>query len=226
MANHIPNDVQAMLNAHNFSQLCPYPHHGALQAHDQGAAAAALQAELQDTHTVSDIVLQLLAFRPQMHTAHQSHPWPQHTASSLNKVLFTLQFYKSGPIVTDTCLLVTSQQAQQLHVQQHMSGLLQGVQPSQQAQPATFLLVSHNKHKTTASAGLVLNFTVDGSKRSTLLPDGSNLSDITAAATAAAAAAHVEFCKYLLNHKLVLDVWDADSLLQVGLALDNSQWPV
>jgi hypothetical protein len=53
----------------------------------------------------------------------------------------------------------------------------------------------------------VLKFQVDGSRPSELLPGQDPVQ--------AAAEAHMALCKYLVNHKLAVDVWDGDSLLQV-----------
>ncbi len=81
--------------------------------------------------------------------------------------------------------------------------------------PSTLMLLPQQQGTGPSSgptAGLVLKFQVDGSRPSELLP-GQDPAQ-------AAGEAHVVFCRYLLGHKLAVDVWDGESLLQVSLT-----WP-
>eukprot|EP00878_Enallax_costatus_P044581 GHUV01053255.1.p1 GENE.GHUV01053255.1~~GHUV01053255.1.p1 ORF type:complete len:274 (+),score=93.29 GHUV01053255.1:1430-2251(+) len=66
----------------------------------------AMDVEARDPHTASDIVLQVLAFRP---TAD-----PEAAAllpASLKSLYFSFQFYKFGPLVTEPCLLAADNSA-------------------------------------------------------------------------------------------------------------------
>jgi hypothetical protein len=90
------------------------------------------------------------------------------------------------------------------------------LQAQQQDTRGTFVLLPQQNHggSTPAGAGLVLKFSLDGSRPSEVLPGQDPVQ--------AAAQAHQAFCKYLVSHKLSVDVWDADSLLQVSLGCCGS----
>lgn len=72
--------------------------HGARAA--LGLSPMAMDVEGRDMRTASDIVLQLLAFKPTTapDAATQLPP-------ALRSIYFTLHFYKFGPMVTEQCLL-------------------------------------------------------------------------------------------------------------------------
>lgn len=64
-------------------------------------------------------------------------------------------------------------------------------------------------------AGFLLKYKVDGSNPGQLLP-GQDPQQ-------AAYECHMTFCSYLATHKLALEIWDGDSLLQVGLYSSDLQ---
>ena len=185
-------------------------------------AALMLEVEARDPRTTSDVVLQLLALRP---AAAGPGAVALQLPSGLGSVYFTLQFYKSGPVVTRTCLLAASasgngQQEQQLQQTQRQQPLQGGYAAGWGAAgaasgstqgPGTLMLVPSQQQGagpgSASAAGLVLKFQVDGSRPSELLPGQDPAQS--------AAEAHMAFCKYLVNHQLAVDVWDGDSLLQV-----------
>ena len=71
--------------------------------------AAALAAEAADARTISEVVLQLLAFRPAAAVPESSagvHITKAPAAAAVPRSLrFTLAFYDAGQTVTQTCLL-------------------------------------------------------------------------------------------------------------------------
>jgi hypothetical protein len=203
MTYALPADVQARLQAQSaLSNPMPrqYPQQHKHQGNSSRMAALLLDIEARDPRTASQVVLQLLAFRP----AAQPGVALQ-LPSNLSRVYFTLQFYRCGPVLTDPCMLAAAPGA----------ALQPGGMPALHAQQqdgwGTFVLLPQQSQggSTPAGAGLVLKFSMDGSRPSEVLP-GQN-------PVRAAAQAHLAFCKYLVSHKLSVDVWDADSLLQVGL---------
>lgn len=203
MTYALPSDVQACLHAQSALNN-PMPQQHTLQHKHQGdssrMAALLLDIEARDPRTASQVVLQLLAFRP----AAQPGAALQ-LPSNLSRVYFTLQFYRCGPVVTEPCMLAATPGAAQ------QTGSMLGLQAQQQDGWGTFVLLPQQNQggNTPAGAGLVLKFSMDGSRPSEVLPGQEPVQ--------AAAQAHLAFCKYLVSHKLSVDVWDADSLLQVGL---------
>jgi hypothetical protein len=203
MTHTLPADVQARLQAQAAlgslslqQHLQPQLHAG----HSSRMATLLLDVEARDPRTASDTVLQLLALRPAAAPGAALQ-----LPSSLSSVYFTLQFYKSGPIVTDTCLLAASSYGQ--HTQGVGADGSAGVQG-----PSTFMLLPQHQAcgSSPAGAGVVLKFSVDGSRASELQTGQDPVQ--------AAAAAHMAYCKYLVSHKLAVDVWDGESLLQVRQA--------
>eukprot|EP00879_Flechtneria_rotunda_P028260 GHRR01030356.1.p1 GENE.GHRR01030356.1~~GHRR01030356.1.p1 ORF type:complete len:333 (+),score=147.36 GHRR01030356.1:1045-2043(+) len=95
--------------------------------------------EARDARTASDIVLQLLAFRPSANPGAVNK-----LPSTLHCLHFTLQFYQFGPTVTEQCLLAAAG-VQQQHQHQQLGTVGQqtagwqvdgvGALTSQQAQP-------------------------------------------------------------------------------------------
>jgi hypothetical protein len=225
MTRALPPDIRARLQAHAaFSNLSlqqqPRQQH-LPQGHSSRMTALLLDVESRDPRTRSDVVLQLLAFRP------SSSPF---AAMQLSSLYFTLQFYRSGPVVTAPCLLSAATQPSQQQPQQQGTGSFGGGAalhiPWQHSigiastanepagaplasAPTYMLLPQQPAGRSPGGAGLVLKFAVDGSKPAELLPGQDPVQ--------AAAEAHVALCKYLVSHKLSLDVWDGDSLLQVGM---------
>lgn len=202
MTHALPSDVQARLQAQaalgNLS-LQQRPPQQPPHADNSRMSALLLDVEARDPRTASNLVLQLLAFRPTAGPAAAMN-----LPSSLSSLYFTLQFYKSGPVVTNTFLLAASPQGQHTHAQ----GLDAAASAGSHG-PSTFVLLPQQQGGTApAGAGVVLKFSVDGSRPSELLPGQDPVQ--------AAAQAHVAFCKYLISHKLAVDVWDGDSLLQVS----------
>lgn len=198
----LPADVQARLQAQgarsNVGLQQQHPQKQSDRSHPNRTAALLLDVEARDPRTASQVVLQLLSFRPAATAGTVASFLP----SSLCRMFFTLQLYKSGPVVTDTCLLAASPQGQ------HMQGGGHDGAAGMQS-PDTFLLLLQQQGGggARAGAGVVLKFTVDGSRPSELLPGQDPLQ--------AAADAHLAFCRFLVSHKLAVDLWDGDSLLQV-----------
>lgn len=197
MLHALPADVQARLQAQgahsNLGLQQQHPQQQSDRSHPSRTAALLLDVEARDPRTTSQVVLQLLSFRP----AAAAGTVTSFLTSSLCRMYFTLQFYKSGPVVTDTCLLAASPQG----------GGHDGAAGMQS--PDTFLLLPQQQGGgcARAGAGVVLKFSVDGSRPSELLPGQDPLQ--------AAADAHLAFCRFLVSHKLAVDLWNGDSLLQV-----------
>jgi nephrocystin-4 len=194
MMHALPAGVQARLQAQAALSNLSLHQQQSNRSHPSRTAALLLDVEARGPRTASKVVLQLLSFRPASTPGAATSLLP----SNLHRLYFTLQFYKSGPVVTDTCLLAASPQGQ------HMQGGAAGVQS-----PDTFLMLPQQQGAggAPAGAGVVLKFSVDGSAPSELLPGQDPLQ--------AAAAAHLAFCRFLVSHKLAVDLWDGDSLLQV-----------
>lgn len=202
MTHTLPADIQARLQAQaalgnlSLQQRMQQQQQPQLRAgHSSRMAALLLDVEARDPRTASDVVLQLLAFRPAA-----APGAAMQLPSSLSSVYFTLQFYKSGPLVTDTCLLAASPQGQGMGADGTAG--MQG--------PSTFMMLPQQQQpsgSSPAGAGVVLKFSIDGSRPSELQAGQDSVQ--------AAADAHVAFCKYLVSHKLAVDVWDGESLLQV-----------
>jgi hypothetical protein len=206
MTHTLPADIQARLQAQaalgslSLQQRMQHSQPQLRAGHSSRMTTLMLDAEARDPRTASDIVLQLLAFRPAA-----APGAAMQLPSSLSSVYFTLQFYKSGPVVTDTCILAASPHGQ------HTQGIGADGNAGMQGLSTFMLLPQQQPHGSSAAgAGVVLKFSVDGSRPSELQAWQDPVQ--------AAADAHVAFCKYLVSHKLALDVWDGESLLQVSQA--------
>lgn len=68
-----------------------------------------------------------------------------------------------------------------------------------------------------SGAGLALKYQIDSSAASQLLPGQSPAQ--------AAFEGHMAFCHYLARHRLAVDVWDGDSLLQVSVREKEQELP-
>jgi hypothetical protein len=117
---------------------------------------------------------------------------------------FTTQFYNFGPVVTEPCLLAAGEGGQDAAALQQQQQLYAG--PNTAAGSQTYVL-QPTKQVQRSGAGLVFKYNIDGSAASQLMSGQ--------APAQAAFDSHMAFCSYLAKHRLAIDVWDADSLLQV-----------
>eukprot|EP00775_Hariotina_reticulata_P006048 gene6048-6286_t len=186
MVPALPVDFQALLRR---SVAAPSSAGTGWQGRPAGVSALMLEAEARDPRTASDLVLQLLAFRP---TAAPAAAGKLPTA--LKSMYFTLHFYSFGPTITETCLLVPGAPASQREY------------PLGDNADKTFLLMPEEQGRH-SGAGLVLKYHLDTSS-SDRLPGQDPGS--------AAFEGHMALCRYLATHTLTVDAWDGDSLLQLG----------
>ncbi|KAK9823703.1 hypothetical protein WJX72_004791 [[Myrmecia] bisecta] len=134
-----------------------------------------LGLEIADPRTVNDVIIQLLAYKPQDAV---------NAPTTLRSMYFTLQFYDCPPTSTEPAALAPAY-----------------------GHDDTLILKPHEKHNgddAPAGAGVVLKFRVDP------VGDGEDMS------AGGMEDRLVHFCRYLATRSLSIDVWDGDSLLQVG----------
>lgn len=268
MTQALPADVQALLKRSAASPSKGRKQHR-LASNTAAASPLVLELEARDPRTASDVVLQLLAFRPAADNAAAAR-----LPAGLRSLYFTTQFYHFGPVVTEPCLLSAGEDGQGAGTvlqQQQLPG-----RPGEAAGSQAYVLLPtkqvrllrrlHALHSAGAAsaiasckdhpapacchdcttgtwirtarlsdtvcvlwfglqvqrsgAGLVFKYNVDGSAASQLLPGQ--------APAQAAFDGHMAFCRYLAKHRLAIDVWDADSLLQVCFGhvrnASSSQW--
>jgi hypothetical protein len=199
MTQALPADVQALLRRTSATAVPNKGHkQHRLASHAAATSPLALELEARDPRTASDVVLQLLAFRPAVCAAAAAR-----LPAGLRSLYFTTQFYNFCPVVTEPCLLAAgegSQDAVAMQQQQMYAG-------SNDAAGSQTLLLQPTQQVQRSGAGLVFKYNIDGSAVSQLLPGQ--------APAQAAFDSHMAFCRYLAKHRLAVDVWDADSLLQV-----------
>jgi hypothetical protein len=200
MTQALPADVQALLRRTSATALPNkgYKQHR-LASHAAATSPLALELEARDPRTASDVVLQLLAFRPAGCAAAAAR-----LPAGLRSLYFTTQFYNSGPVVTEPCLLAAGEGSHDTAAVQQQQQMYVG--PNNAAGSET-LLLQPTQQVQRSGAGLVFKYNIDGSAASQLLPGQ--------APAQAAFDSHMAFCRYLAKHRLAIDVWDADSLLQV-----------
>jgi hypothetical protein len=132
MTQALPADVQVLLKR---SAAAASPSKGRKQHRLASNAAAAaplvLELEARDPRTASDVVLQLLAFRPAAGNAAAAR-----LPAGLRSVYFTTQFYHFGPLVTEPCLLGTGEDGQGA-----AAGCKQQQQPGEAAGSQTYVLL-------------------------------------------------------------------------------------
>jgi hypothetical protein len=205
MTQALPADVQALLWRTSATALPSKGHQQHRLAINAAATAPlALELEARDPRTAADVVLQLLAFRPAGSPAAAAR-----LPAGLRSMYFTTQFYNFGPVVTEPCLLATGEGGQDAAVQQQQQQQLYvGREVAVGSQ--TFVL-QPTQQVQRSGAGLVFKYNIDGSAASQLLPGQ--------APAQAAFDTHMAFCRYLAKHRLAIDVWDANSLLQVRCLL-------
>lgn len=207
MVQALPSDVQVLLRQ---------PPASAAGTAAAGAAAVPaavlLECEARDPRTAADVVLQLLAFTPAALPAAGAARLPPALAS----LHFSTSFFSCGPTLTRPCALAAAAAAQGGAGGARL--LLARLLVSRHGGAAAAADACGGAGAGGAGAGLVLKFRVDGSEPGGL-PPGAD-------AAAAAFEAHMALCAYLAHHSLALDVWDADSLLQVRWvsARCSQQW--
>lgn len=188
MVDALPDDVQALLRRRG-------------PAHGLAPAPVDLGIEAKDPRTASDIILQLLAYR---------HHDTLNAPAKLQSTYFTFQFYHFPPTTSDMAFLVQPRP----EVAAPITTGRESIHPAAAAQVADAAAMSSTRilvtnHPLKRGAGLVMKYEVDGSREP--LAAGST-------AQAAAFEAHLAFASYLAARKLSVDVWDGQSLLQVGTA--------
>lgn len=171
-------------------------------------AALSLELEARDARTAADVVLQFVAFRPT--------PGAPPPPASL---YFTFNFFHFAAIATEHAYVVPSAALAAAYGSAAAgagapSGAAAGGGPATTTSniPPTCLLLPAASAQQ-RGAGLVLKLSVDGSA------GNSGDGEVAAAGSEALAAAHdthVSFCRYLATRALHLDLWDGESLLQVG----------
>jgi hypothetical protein len=107
MTQALPADVQALLKRSAAASPSKGLKQHRLAANTAAVAPLALELEARDPRTASDVVLQLLAFRPAPGNAAVAR-----LPAGLRSVYFTTQFYHFGPVVTEPCLLGAGEEGQ------------------------------------------------------------------------------------------------------------------
>lgn len=113
MTQALPSDVQAFLKRSMGVSASPDK---ARKLQQTAMAPVVLDIEARDPRTASDVVLQLLAFRPASHPAAAAK-----LPAGLRSMYFTLQFYSFGPVVTESCVLAAGP-AEDAQEQQQVPG--------------------------------------------------------------------------------------------------------
>eukprot|EP00798_Chlamydomonas_sp_ICE-L_P030492 gene30492-35510_t len=188
MVDALPDDVQQLLRRRG-------PPRGL------SATPIDLAIEAKDPRMASDVVFQFLAYR---------HHDTLNAPTNVQSIYFTFQFYHFPPTTSEMAYLV---QPPPLPPTQNAQGSINrgddtfATEQMEASLSSTRILVTNHPMK--KGAGITLKYNVDGTLEP--LSSGQTLEQ-------AAFETAMQFAQYLGAKKLSVDVWDGESLLQIGTA--------